>query len=746
VTVACSPATIFTTQTTTCTATVAGTGSYSHAVAWSATNGSVTQSGVFTPSGAGTGVVTAKSTEDSTKSGSSSITASVPATLQITAADLPSGALANILVVDPNGNQTTVNATQNVYGVAGSYTITPTPVVSGTNTYYPSTGAQTVSIPTGDTTSVEFDYINVMPNTTKILDATAMAGLTISTDSSVLTIPAASTVAQSLQIGDVIVVPNTTDTGVAPYGLLRKVDSLSNTAASVVATTEDAALTDAFSHLEINTTVYLTPEQTTNMTLAPGTHFIPNPHDDLSASKYSTSPNDSGITNPCNGSQYGEFTFTQQVSQELGSQFQLSGNVILCAAIPFSISEDAESASIGANLGAYTKLTLTGTVTETYKSGDIDLGSWIGPQFELPLLPIIVTPQFQLIVGATATGKGTLSADAMIRGTVSSSAQYANGDVTIAPAQSSLDFGYDSPTFSGTLDATAYAGVTTNFIVVGKTMVSVTPEVYLEFKAQTPQQPPWQLYAGARAPFALNLNYIGFSKKPYTGKLFDVEELVAQAINAACSFTITPDTLTVPATGAKGTFTVNANNSSCAWNLVEADEGAVIGSLISVTPTSGTGNGTVSYTINNDYEAEDNFIAVGSGLTMFGANNAYFTGDPSTIGIMNINTQPTKSDLQITSQMLAPVINGQPYFYQLQATGGAPPYTWDAYNGDPIPYLGIQYTTDGTFTTNGQPVQFVADGEPYPELGFSYGIEVTDSAGNKAVAVLPYFLYSTPPS
>jgi hypothetical protein len=56
---------------------VNGTGSYSSAVTWSATGGSITTAGLFTPSGTGTANITATSTQDSTKSGSTSVVVSV---------------------------------------------------------------------------------------------------------------------------------------------------------------------------------------------------------------------------------------------------------------------------------------------------------------------------------------------------------------------------------------------------------------------------------------------------------------------------------------------------------------------------------------------------------------------------------------------------------------------------------------------------------------------------------------------
>ena len=77
VTVSCSPTAIHTNQTSTCTPSVNGTGSFSSSVTWSVSPtsiGAVSGSGVFTPGSLGTATITATSTEDSTKSGSATVT------------------------------------------------------------------------------------------------------------------------------------------------------------------------------------------------------------------------------------------------------------------------------------------------------------------------------------------------------------------------------------------------------------------------------------------------------------------------------------------------------------------------------------------------------------------------------------------------------------------------------------------------------------------------------------------------
>jgi len=74
VTVACQATSLANSGNTTCTSSVAGTGSYTSAVTWSASAGSITSTGAYTAPATGTSaIITATSTEDPTKSGSVTI-------------------------------------------------------------------------------------------------------------------------------------------------------------------------------------------------------------------------------------------------------------------------------------------------------------------------------------------------------------------------------------------------------------------------------------------------------------------------------------------------------------------------------------------------------------------------------------------------------------------------------------------------------------------------------------------------
>ena len=78
VSVTCQPSPILVSQTSNCTASVAGVGAYNPAVTWSATGGSITPAGVFTASATGNATITATSVEDTTKFGSDTVSVAVP--------------------------------------------------------------------------------------------------------------------------------------------------------------------------------------------------------------------------------------------------------------------------------------------------------------------------------------------------------------------------------------------------------------------------------------------------------------------------------------------------------------------------------------------------------------------------------------------------------------------------------------------------------------------------------------------
>lgn len=101
--VACAPATISLTQTSSCNAFVGGTGGFNSSVRWSASSGTISSVGVFTPSSVGSITITATSVQNPAISGSSPI--------QVVAAPSISGLSPSSVLAGAGDTPVTVNGT-----------------------------------------------------------------------------------------------------------------------------------------------------------------------------------------------------------------------------------------------------------------------------------------------------------------------------------------------------------------------------------------------------------------------------------------------------------------------------------------------------------------------------------------------------------------------------------------------------------------------------------------------------------
>ena len=150
VAVTCVPAAIAAQATSQCTATVQGTGSFSSAVTWSAGAGGINANGAFTaPAAAGTVTVKATSTQDTTKSGTASVTVQstppppaitsvgvvcspstigVNATSQCTATVQGTGAYSSAVTWSASGGTINPSGLYSAPGSPGSETVTATSV------------------------------------------------------------------------------------------------------------------------------------------------------------------------------------------------------------------------------------------------------------------------------------------------------------------------------------------------------------------------------------------------------------------------------------------------------------------------------------------------------------------------------------------------------------------------------------------------------------------------------------------
>jgi uncharacterized repeat protein (TIGR03803 family) len=543
VSVSCTPSSIIITQTATCASTVAGTGNFNSSVTWSvspANIGSVSSAGIFTPTAAGAATITATSSQDATKSGNGSITAANTTALAISIIDLPSGIPGAVTLTDPNGQKTQATASEIIAAVPGSYTFTAASVSTGSSTYIAKLATQTVTVVSGSPTPVSIDYYNVIPQTTKVLDSSGMQGLQISSDDTTLTINGASTVAQSLRIGDVLVVPSTAPGGVTPLGMLRKVSAVNVGASTIVVTVQAATLADAFQRLSIQLNNEPNATSVQAVRALPGVIFHPGARLQPHHLVHSLS-NSNAVQDPCGNFTLGVFDTTQPIGLDPVSGVTLDGQVELCAGIDLSLDivgsgflnlqPKLNSLTASATVGEYSDLTLQGQYQlGLFNYGPITLATLDLDAIPVPGLPVWVTPEVSVFVGANGTISTGFSTAASEAGSFTGGVSYSSGQWTPIQPTPSLQFSYTPPVLDASLQIKAYAGADLGLSIYDVVGPDFKPDGYLAFDADITANPWWALTGGVEGPMSLDVGFLGYNLASYDlGNMFDYSTVIVHA-------------------------------------------------------------------------------------------------------------------------------------------------------------------------------------------------------------------------
>jgi len=628
VSVACTPASILMSQTSTCSATVQGTGAYGSTVTWAATDGSITSSGVFTPTASGTATITATSTQDTTKSGSAAVAVATSTALVITISDLPTGTPGNVTLTDPNGQQSKLTSTLIVNAIPGTYTVAAAPVVVGTSTYNAIAATQAPIVTAGNATNVKVDYKDVVPATTKVLDSVALSNLSVSTDGLIFTMSASSPVAQSLAVGNVIVVPPTSSSGVAPMGMLRKVVAIGTSNSDIVATTQVATLSDAFQRLDFQVQSQLNSTTIQAVHSARGVSFRPGEslHSPLNSIRAEGSP---PPTDPCGGYSLGVFDVSKDFQVDAVPGLTLSGSVEVCSGLNFGVDivgtgflgliPAVNSLSASASMGEYSDLTLQGDLlTGSFDPDPTVLGTLDFPPIEVPGVPVWVSPKVSVFIGANGDVTSDVSAEVSSAGTFTGGVTYASGAWTPVPLTPSFQFAYQPPTLNASLSAKAYAGVEFDLYILDLVGPSFKPDAYLDLEADISKNPWWTLTGGLEGPMSLDVDFLGIaSLPPYDlGTLFDYSYPIVTASGpfppptnnpvpsigtltpASLAVGATPQTLNILGTGFLASSTVTFNGVIHAATYT--DETLGVGQLtISLTSADLATAGTYPVVVTN---------------------------------------------------------------------------------------------------------------------------------------------------
>lgn len=461
----------------------------------------------------------------------------VAAALNVTIIDLPLGTAGSVTVTRPDGSMVQLTASATVSGSTGTYTVAAAGVAVGNSTYYAVAPAQTANISTGNSASVTVDYYDIIPNTTKVLDQAGMQSLAISPDGSTLTISAASAVAESLAVGDVLA---SAPASAAPNGLLVKVLSVTSNGSEVVVTIKPATLEDAAQQAAFTFKQTLSPSNVLkSLTQVPGVGIL----GVRPETKPSTTAPAGTVPDSCTGN---PATFVQMYSvplvqgQQGGSgtataseSITANGQIEICPSLEFDFSISSfklDSFKAVATLGEHADLTVQGEWT-----GGFGQRLKVGPPITFqPILvflgdvPLYLEPSVQFYVGAsgdlTAGFSAGISQDAQAQGGVS----YANGQLSpirnvifnVAPDPLSLD---------ASLNAKGFAGAELDVTIDGVLTPHLGIDGYLQLTADVASNPWWTLSAGLEGDVGVKAGILGYEKDWDVPDVFDYSVPVTHA-------------------------------------------------------------------------------------------------------------------------------------------------------------------------------------------------------------------------
>jgi uncharacterized repeat protein (TIGR03803 family) len=228
-------------------------------------------------------------------------------------------------------------------------------------------------------------------------------------------------------------------------------------------------------------------------------------------------------------------------------------------------------------MGAYSNLTLQGDfLSGSFDPQPITLGTLDFPPIDVPGLPVWVTPEVSIFVGANGNLSAGITTEVSASGTYTGGVTYASGAWSPVPLTPSFQFAYEPPTLNASLSAKAYAGIEFDLYVYDVVGPSFKPDGYLDLEASITPNPLWTLTAGLEGPMSLDVTFLGENLASYDlGTMFNYSNVIASGTfstgtsNPVPSITsLSPSSLTVGA--ASQNLTINGtgflSNSTGTFN------------------------------------------------------------------------------------------------------------------------------------------------------------------------------------
>jgi hypothetical protein len=460
----------------------------------------------------------------------------VAGTLTISVIDLASGANAAIQISGPSGYSAQVTQSQTLQNLPlGSYTIAASNVHAGTYTYLPVTTSTTVTLSSSTAATVTVDYYNIQPDTTKVLDSVGLASLSVAADQSTLIISGQSTVAQSLNPGDVLVCSPTT---AIPLGKVVKVTAVSLSSGWYIVLNSPATLMDAYQQYQLSASEQVDATQITSAGAAvQGVKIFRRPKP-LSPATESDDGSD-----PCANQSTIQ---TVPVNVAVTDYVNISGTITVCPTISDTLSWTDNvfiaSAHSEVDVGETADITTSLTVSVNLPQTEVPLG----PTIIIPSPAFGVNPTLNFYAGAEGSASVSLSDEVIQSGTGHVGFDYSNGTFTLINTFTENANSASPPQLTGTADLTAYVrgefGVDLGFGAI-EPYVSIKP--YGEATVDTTQIPWWNISYGLTGKVGIHgLAADALDTLEIPSSSPDFQILGPYSLSAPGSYQTTPATIT----------------------------------------------------------------------------------------------------------------------------------------------------------------------------------------------------------
>jgi len=363
------------------------------------------------------------------------------------------------------------------------------------------------------------EYI-ISPDVVKLEDNTLNSLASMDT-SGTLIFPQNSQDLQLVKQGSIIV---SKPVPAAPFGFMKKVETITVDNGQVILTTRNASLTEVFSKLNLDETFDLDPGQ-----LAKDGSAVQEFYLEVDTALYDEDGD------------YG----TQDDQVRLDGNIELDPSLHIEARIDYftlkefrfwaQIDEALEcNVSITQDILSYEKEI---TLYTAYLNPIVLMVGWV---------PVVLCPQIDFMAGADVSIEASISTGIEQSMTLKAGAEYVNN--AWAPiSECTKDFNFNPPTLSLGAEARGYLGPKIQLLLYGVVGPEADINTYLRLEADVFSNPWWSLYGGLSAGIGIDMELIDLVHVGYHADVLEYEILLAQAQGSAnqppsASFTVTPAT------------------------------------------------------------------------------------------------------------------------------------------------------------------------------------------------------------